>query len=235
MRILSLFFCVVSIATAATITVSTTCTSSSQSVIGGPSCGLGDGVGYGRAQASGAFSLTGNAATFDSATNAIAVPGQPPPGQFYQPFSGAASVTITANLFTTGPVRQGYVLISGQSQTGNGGVGGGNVNYSIGPFLNMGCSVFQVCSLGLGTDLVKIQLGTDLAITELTTAFGETDPFEAQGDGLANTAETLKFFEADGLTPVSVFDTDAVVVPEPSVLGLLILSFAGLVKRTRCS
>ena len=114
-------------------------------------------------------------------------------------------------------------------------MGGGNVNYSIGPFLNMGCSVFQVCSLGLGTDLVKIQLGTDLAITELTTAFGETDPFEAQGDGLANTAETLKFFEADGLTPVSVFDTDAVVVPEPSVLGLLILSFAGLVKRTRCS
>ena len=226
MRALSLFFCIVSVAMSATISVSTTCTSATQSITGGSSCALGDGVGYGRAQASGTFSLTVNVATFDSATSAIAMPGQPPPGQFYQPFSGSATVSITANLFTNGPVRPGYVLISGQSNTGNGGVGGGNVNYSIGSSLNMGCSVNQLCSLGLGTELLSIQLGTDLTITELTTAFGQTDPVEAQGDGLASTAETFSFLESDGLTPVSVFQT----VPEPGVLGLLAVSFAGFAK-----
>lgn len=229
MRIISCLFCIVSVALPASVTLTTTCSSSSQTVTGGSSCRLSDGVGYGEAQASGSFAISGNTLTVNAYVNASAAPGTPPPAQFYAPFSASSTVAIAADLYTTGPLRQGYVVMSGTSQTTDGGVGGGNVSYSIGSALSLDCPVNRICSNGQYPNLMPIELGTSFTFSNVTTASGQSDIVEFQGDGLALTADTFTFFEADGVTPVSVFDADPTAVPEAGSCSLLFVSFASLV------
>jgi len=229
MRTLGLFLCLVSSAFSATITLNTTCNSASQTVNGGGNCGVSDGIGYGKAQASATISIGGNVVSLNAQTSAAAAPGVPP-GGFYTPFSGAASVTITADLFTTGALRSGFVRVNGQTTSGVGGAGTARADYSLGSALSLSCSGNLTCGGPIqALSVMPFQLGTAFIFSDFETAIGSSDPVELLGDAFANSSETFTFFEADGITPVSVFDAAAVTVaPEPTSWGLFVLGLAGL-------
>ena len=230
MRTLCLFFGLVSAAMSASITLSTTCASGNNTVLGAGSCGVKNSTGSAGAQSLATFIVSSNTVTVDAITSATASTGGNTATFGFAPFSASATVAITADLYTTGPVRQGYVEVSGGSQTGDGGDGGGNSSYSVGSAMSSFCPVNSSCYGTLGSRLVPIQLGTSFTFTETQSANGETDPTDFLGDGLANTSETFTFFEADGVTPVTVFDSSA--VPEPATWPLFALGLAVFVAQT---
>lgn len=227
MRTLGLFFCLVSAAMPATITLSTTCASGSATDAGAGNCLLKDTTGSANAQASATFIVSANTVTFDAETSATASTGGNTASFGFASFFASATVAVTANLETTGPARQGYLEVSGGSQTGSGGDGGGSANYSIGQTLNFSCPVNSSCNAPQTLGLIPIELGTSFGFTATQSANGETDPVDFLGDGKAITSETFTFFEADGVTPVAVSEVTS--VPEPGTLTLLWLGLTAIV------
>lgn len=225
MRFLSLFLCVVSTSFSAAITLSTTCTSSGEINTGVASCNISDGVGSGQAQASASLSVSGNILSLDAHTWANALPGISS-GFSQAQFSASSNVAVSVNLFTNGPLRLGYVEISGGSQTTAAGFGSANISASVGTALNLGCGVNQSC-YSLSNTLQPFELGTSFTFSQTQHSTGQSDIIQNQGDSVANTSETFTFFEADGVTPVAVFDA-ASAVPEPAAWTLFALGLAGL-------
>ena len=221
MRTLTLFFFVVSAALPATITLSTTCVSPTNTITGDGSCGVQNATGSANAEASATFTVSANTLNLDATTSATASTGGNSIQFGYAPFLASANVTITANLYTTGSARQGYLQVSGGSQTGNGGDGGSSSSYSVGSATSSSCPVNSSCNVAPGAVLIPIELGTTFTFAASQSANGNTDPVDFLGDGKAITAETFTFFESDGITPVAVFDASP--VPEPAAFALFAL------------
>lgn len=140
-----------------------------------------------------------------------------PPGILAVPFtwsaSGSASYDETDS--TAGPRRPG--VIGFFSLLAAFGEHGGSGSAAIGPYGTGPCNL-PVCTFG-GPELFPFELGTPFTISLSASAAGPCGP-----DGCPEGGASIPGFfllEADGTTPVPFF-----VVPEPSTLGLLLLSLA---------
>ena len=141
------------------------------------------------------------------------------------------------NLFTTGPARLGYVLISGN---GIGGVsyydasqGDMQLTFGLNPF-NNAPTVYEGCGepnmTGFGcynySGLLPLQLGVPLSLAASVSEYAD-DMGPTAGYGVAIESFTFQLFENDGRTPVDI----AFVTPEPrtwslAALGLAVVVFA---------
>jgi PEP-CTERM motif len=138
--------------------------------------------------------------------------------------------SISATLYTTGPARLGFVTVSSVDFWLLDQLGGanGNVAWSLGS-INGGCSGAGLNSLctGTGSYTLPFNLGTSFQFMETGTLAISPDPVvQLFGTGNASLNLQFQFFEADGVTPVQVFETAS--VPEPKSLALIALGLLGL-------
>jgi hypothetical protein len=202
---------------AGTITTSVTCSTNVGDTNNAAACsilGAGTlGTGHADASVSASYVLSATALTTTAQASADASPSVDLVSGNEAASYAASSATITLDLDTAGSARPGVVLIDWNAST-NGccGMGGGSVSYNLGSGIggNCGAPPATVCSYSV---FEPITLGSDFAFTE-TEQFTATTLDEHEGGSLqANLS--LQFFEANGETPVDVFET-----PEPGPLGL---------------
>jgi hypothetical protein len=157
-----------------------------------------------------------------------------------------ATTSIHVNLYTEGAVRDGYVEVSSPTMwtvapdgfTGraslslgsyNGGCGGGGMDANC---------YFGNILLWSPTVNYKLPftLGNDFALDFTQTFNGDANMFSGATEGFGQTVFNFQFFEADGITPVMVFDPPgAASAPEPSTWSLAILPLVGLALWRRLS
>jgi hypothetical protein len=140
------------------------------------------------------------------------------------PYSQGNS-SISVDIDTVGAVRSGFVLISWDAvATKGGGDGGADANYSF-PASNFGAGNCPPPGPGSCnySFLEPFTLGTAFDFTEMMSVGAETS---SVGDTATISASlSLKFFEADGTTPVDIEEV-ATPTPEPQSLTLLTLSLS---------
>jgi hypothetical protein len=201
--VLSLWLALSGLGTAATLTTSATC-SGPNGVVTGPTCSIGSTTSFPYARGTAAidqYLLAGNEFRASVSTYSIA-----PSGFQYNVYS-TASVTIT--LLTDGPVREGRLGGSLSFERINyGGTGSASFESdpSISPLLSYQPQNFQ-----------RIQLGVPFTLT--LSSFSQADGFIVGNNNTSHIDGArldLLFFEADRITPVTVYEA----VPEPSAAGL---------------
>jgi hypothetical protein len=216
---------------AATIGTSVSCGLSEQgqsatSVSDSSSCEIGNlslggpGDGYANASASVAYAVAGN--RFDSTVSASA--DTVPPGLFLGSASATADASLSVELYTTGPVRQGVleVLTGGNFAGVTGGDGTGSTEYSLSPTgIAAGCTGALCFNDPL---LQPILLGTTFQFNE-DMQFAEAGNYiSGAASGFGTSELTFLFFEAGGVTPVLVSEA-----PEPCSCPLLAIGVLSVV------
>jgi len=150
-------------------------------------------------------------------------------------FSMAESTTdVTLNLDTAGSVRNGLLALNfQQSSWTTPGFG------SISELLTIG-SIYSVSPDGQNLSiLIPIELGTDFSLSYVDSILANGDAASGLSSGAIGTSLSLAAFEADGSTPVDLFDPPSSVVatPEPASVGVtavgLVLAFALLYRSRR--
>jgi hypothetical protein len=141
-----------------------------------------------------------------------------------------ANASVTDQISTLGPVRQGVLTYFGSFSNWQVGPADDSAQFSVSlGSLSGSCAGVQPFCSGplLGSPVprsVPFTLGNRFSFnfSEIFTASG--DPF-VQGPGFASGTASFgfQFFEADGTTPVALY-----AAPEPGTLGLLLISFVGL-------
>jgi hypothetical protein len=193
------------------------------------------------ASISASYTLLGNAFSVNSlgsvsATETFASP--------FSPYGASAnsSASLAIDFTTSGPVRQGWVLITGSEGYAAAGVGLGSVastSFSIGSSPLGGTAAASACtSLGHGSsnnncDDVSgpqpIMLGTDIDFIGNVGASANSAVTLGTANAQAGFNATFQFFESDGTTPVMLLsDTQAgTFAPEPGTWGLFIVGLLG--------
>ncbi len=139
---------------------------------------------------------------------------------FASPYAfGSASVEFSDVFLSDGPVRPGQVR--GTFSGGTSGTGGGNGGFG---------STFpgkKYDTFGELAPPMYITLGQLFPVYSFAKASISGDPGQANSR-LFGSYLSLSFFEADGVTPVSISE-----VPEPSTYALVVLAFTGCFLRTQ--
>ena len=145
----------------------------------------------------------------------------------------SAALDYADTFLTNGPVRSGYLQID---LFLNGGVsiysGGEKLNVILSPAPgnvpppDVTCSTGQGCyvpSFWYRSLLVPYTLGGAITLSAEGSIFADADFNAGQSGGQDFIDYRFRFFEADGVTPVSISES-----PEPATLGLLGASLLGL-------
>jgi len=153
--------------------------------------------------------------------------------------TATANATVTYQLSTLDPVRQGVLTYAGSYSNWQVGPGDDSAQFSASlASLSGSCGggALPFCSgslLGVPVPRsVPFTLGNSFSLQFADTLMAYGDPL-VQGPGFASNTVFLNFqlFEADGRTPVALY-----AAPEPGTFGLLLTSVVGLgivVVRTR--
>jgi hypothetical protein len=223
---------------AASITLNTSCSPSSVTPLSSPntstsiSCESSESAQYGSfygpinvASASVSFALLGDGFSVSAYAHseALACAGSGPvfgcPGSY-------SSAAISETVVPSG-TGSGFVKLAGSGESFNGGAASGGASLKLG---SMGCGVsIDYVECTPGTDIeVPIELGVPLQLS--ATAQSDAPFMLENGDGTGHIDVTATFYEADGTTPVSVFEADPAATPEPATpvltaLGLLALGW----------
>ncbi len=145
----------------------------------------------------------------------------------------SAALNYTDTFLMGGPARPGYLqvnlLLNGGGLIDSGGENM-NVNLSSAPANvpppNVTCSIGQGCyvpSFWYQSLLVPYTLGGTITLSAEGYIFADADFNTGQNGGQDIIDYRFRFFEADGVTPVSISET-----PEPATLGLLGVSLLAL-------
>jgi hypothetical protein len=162
----------------------------------------------------------------------------------FSPYAASAnsSSSVSMDLTTSGPVRQGWVLVMGSEGFAAASTGLGNVassSFSIGSRPLGGAAVASACtSLSHGTSnndcdntsgLQPIMLGTDIDFVGSVDAAANSAVTLGTASANAGFNVTFEFFESDGVTPVMLMSEtqQAAFVPEPATWGLLTFGVVG--------
>lgn len=148
--------------------------------------------------------------------------------------SMAESTTdVTLNLDTAGSVRNGLLALNfQQSSWTTPGFG------SISELLTIGSYSVSPDGQNLSI-LIPIELGTDFSLSYVDSILANGDAASGLSSGAIGTSLSLAAFEADGSTPVDLFDPPSSVVatPEPASFGVtavgLVLAIALLYRSRR--
>jgi len=185
-------------------------------------------------QAGGSFSLAGNALRLSLSASIFAnVPYAEAPAGQPDLTNASATASITDWLDTGGPLRAGIVEITQELLNGDnsGGENSDGVNVSLD-------SVRGECTDSMCLEPVSaiqaVELGEPFELSGLANATGSacTGMCAGAADSSVSSSFTMEFFEADGVTPVNVFETIAPEVPvvtaEPGSWALLVVGLAGI-------
>jgi hypothetical protein len=188
-------------------------------------------VSVAQAQASASFTLLPDGFTFSASAHGESYSQNPE----LQPsdVDANATATITDTIGTPGPVRAGFIEYScsyicwGNT---NGGAGSGSALVTVG---SVGCGVSDdqfYCPLGYEEPFT---LGEPFQFGVTVKADGPGCSLCDTGDGSAAlTGVTVTFYEADGVTPVSILDADPpVATPEPGTSLLITIGLLTLFTR----
>jgi hypothetical protein len=138
--------------------------------------------------------------------------------------SATADASLSVELYTSGPVRQGVleVLTGGNFAGVTGGNGTASTEYSLSPTgIAAGCTGALCFNDPL---LEPISLGTTLQFTEDMNFAEAGDYVSGAASGFGTSELTFLFFEAGGVTPVLVSEA-----PEASSGSLLAIGLLGVV------
>lgn len=178
------------------------------------------------ASAVGSYAIFGNSLSFSSATTATAVGDYPSP--LGEASSANGTVAIAGDLATLGPLRTGILEITYAFDILQGaGADRASVSYSVAGFgisCNGGNFSVRCPPVGFGypiTFTTTIELGEILPFSADVEA--DAHDYLALGQGQAGGTATFQFFEADGTTPVDVYE-----VPEPPSSFLYGIGIFGL-------
>jgi len=198
---------------------STSISNSSSCTIG--SLGVGGlGAGYSNATASVSYSLVGNNFNSTVSASAYAIP----PSLISGSSSATSDASLSVELYTTGPVRQGFleIFVGGTFAGVTGGDGIGSKEYSLSP---TGIAAGCVGALCFNDPLLQpITLGSTFQFNEDMKFTEMGNNTSGQASGFGTTQLTFLFFEANGVTPAQVSEA-----PEPGSRSLLSLGFLAVV------
>lgn len=183
-----------------------------------------------QAQASASFMLLSDGFTFSASAHGISYSQgylQPPD------VDANATATITDTIYIAGPVRPGFVELTCTGSifcfsSYDGGAGGGAAFITLGSLGT--CEGYEeqlYCAVGLER---PIELGEPFQLSVKVEADGPGCAECDTGDGAAALSGiTATFYEANGTTPVSVFEADPpVATPEPGTSLLIAIGLLGL-------
>jgi MYXO-CTERM domain-containing protein len=199
---------------------SATCTAGATTVSGTASCFAESPAPGVSAEASSGFVVGASA----SASARMRLPPFPEEPTDYG--SATASVSWSEELYTLGPVREGYVSLGlGGSEAGGYG-GGGAAGGAVGPY-SIVCETEDPCSIG---GYFLFELGVPFSLS----GFADATAGGVEGDGGAGIFESFQLYEAltdcgsppcgpDLSMPVSVLTT-----PEPSTAPTVLLGALGM-------
>lgn len=146
-----------------------------------------------------------------------------------------ATVTLTDTIGTAGPVRAGFVELSCffSCYSGNdGGAGGGSASMTLG---SLGCGGFGGQQADCPTGVERpVELGEGVQLSVTAIADGPGCALCDVGEGSASFGVMATFYEANGTTPVSVYDADnplVVETPEPGTSFLIAIGLLALFTR----
>jgi hypothetical protein len=154
---------------------------------------------------------------------------------------GNGKVSITDTIDTAGPARAGFVEVTGTANGVNGGAGGGGGDFSLGSPVGGGGTSVQCGGLGTAFSCytgreIPIELGEPFYFSLEASADGPGCALCDDGDGAINLYFTFAFYEANGTTPVSVFEAAPPATPEPATSFLMALGLLALfARRVFCS
>ena len=218
------------------ILADSTCTTNAGTVTSPSNCSLASvgslAVGSGSASASGSVTagISGNTFSFGGSATAEAMPtvnNNPFPSLGDPINTASANFSIRSTIDTAGPLRTGYVLFVVNALAGkSAGNGGANPFAVLGQHSSGACApLFSavVCN-GTNSGLQPIELGTAIPFSESVSAWANSGDGLGQGD--ANLSGSIRFFEADGTTPVGLIDSTT--VPEPGTLALWAAGLLGV-------
>jgi hypothetical protein len=245
----SLFF-VGALLSASTLDLSTTCIINGgpnpQTQYGGAGCSVSDGLSSAGASASGGWNVS------DSVSGPELAPSDTPFNTLIAGFVGSAetqmkspqvgvwggyptataTATLSVNLETAGPQRQGYLEFFGptieEDRTAD-EVFYGTFSLSMGPVsasCNSASIVVDYCGpleyMHAYKVPVEIGAGETYLLTVSQAAFSSTAPVDGLDWGTVYSSVSVQFLEADGSTPAPMHEA-----PEPASWGLLSMAFAG--------
>lgn len=245
--LISAFLVSIGIAKGDVITSVTCAANGYSSISNAAQCVQGTGLAYGPGvEARGAVSATvsmpnvpSNYLTADISESVSEVPALGL--NMVGPSSAWATASISLNLSTLGPVRQGFLQIYAPTLSWIDAPEGysGQMNLSLGSITGSCQSAGSLtCRIGTyylaanGTLLLPFTLGDSFSfqITESDSVNGDVDSGDSEGTD--QTAISFRLLEADGATPVALYDPPA-TAPEPATFGILSLGVAGLVLAAR--
>jgi hypothetical protein len=162
--------------------------------------------------------------------------GQLPPGQFEAPASAAANIAIHIDAYTLGPVRPGILQVQWSPiLAGSFGNFFETAGFSVEDPLVENGSFAQGCSGVFGGDNcygpgparppIPFELGTPFTFDSFANVWSDT--MDGVGGGYNGMLVQMRFFEADGVTPVLSFNTPT-SAPEPASWALTAFAALGI-------
>lgn len=225
-----------SFANAATITTTTMCVEGPTTVYGSNHCSstrFDPASQPAMATGSASAAISGNALT----VNFYQLLYAPGAGSVVNPifYTTLAKATSTVNveLDTAGPVRAGYLAVYAPVVFGSEFNASGVVSINA-PGYSHSCGVlypgecpYPPATLGLAlANATPLALGREFNASLTQASSAQNGPTEV-GDGNWSSTIVLELFESDRVTPVDIFEVAP--VPEPSSLGLVMLSLLILI------
>lgn len=149
-----------------------------------------------------------------------------------------SSLSYHGDYLTSGPVRQGFLQINLSGYSGDPYSGYMNATILLSmpdgsPSANIDCydglchgNSHEFYSGGL----IPYVLGTSFSLDGTGNALASAGFNDGSSAGDTNLSYNFRFFEADGVTPVSVSE-----IPEPASVSLVLVSLAALLWRRRLS
>jgi hypothetical protein len=141
--------------------------------------------------------------------------------------SAQGSLSYSAELYTPGPMRPGFLFPSANGSGGGDFFGSGSGSAFIGPWCLFATSTAGIQGNCLGPVLIPVELGTEFVFSVMMGASASSSPINGSDNGFVVLDVGFEFVEADGVTPVAALDS-----PEPSA-GLLCCVGLGLIGAIR--
>ena len=146
------------------------------------------------------------------------------------PLSASGRISINDIDYTPGPVRSGFIRISGGFSNENGDSAGWTINDGLHVFPDCGLPGFMGITYGCAgtTPLLPFELGVPFSFNALIANSVSVLPGQRNLGAAGGVILGFTLFEADGTTPVAV-------LPEPSTYALMFaaLGFLPIVLLTR--